>query len=317
MTATQTESGKALHMGLPMTNGKLAVWLFLVTEIMFFTGLIGSYIVLRQSTPERVVSFGETKHEVHWPRPHDVHLQEWAGAVNTFVLICSSLTVVLAHHALGLGQVKKATLLIAATLLLGILFMGIKAFEYRAKFQHGILPGEIGDHLENADVGFPYKERIRGQLRAVVEHPDHHHIDKSSATYREVEAFFKRLDGTDVDPATSLPTGRPMNPIEVGTEVNKVVHENEKRVNKGEESGLLHLTQYVPYGNMWASCYFAMTGFHALHVFGGLVVFVVILIMAARGRLGKQHEPVLEYTGLYWHFVDIVWIFLFPLLYLV
>ena len=73
----------------------------------------------------------------------------------------------------------------------------------------------------------------------------------------------------------------------------------------------------IPFGNMWASCYFAMTGFHAIHVLGGLVIFVIMLIMAARGRLGVQHESMFELTGLYWHFVDIVWIFLFPLLYLV
>jgi cytochrome c oxidase subunit 3 len=60
-----------------------------------------------------------------------------------------------------------------------------------------------------------------------------------------------------------------------------------------------------------------MTGFHALHVFGGLVVFAIILTMAALGRFGPQHEGMVELTGLYWHFVDIVWIFLFPLLYLV
>ena len=60
-----------------------------------------------------------------------------------------------------------------------------------------------------------------------------------------------------------------------------------------------------------------MTGFHALHVLGGLVVFVIILWIAFKGRLGKKHESMIELTGLYWHFVDIVWIFLFPLLYLV
>jgi hypothetical protein len=79
----------------------------------------------------------------------------------------------------------------------------------------------------------------------------------------------------------------------------------------------LHLAYSIPYGNMWASCYFAMTGFHAIHVFGGLVVFAIILIMAYRGQFGVRHESMIELTGLYWHFVDIVWIFLFPLLYLV
>src|SRR5262249_1591223 len=79
----------------------------------------------------------------------------------------------------------------------------------------------------------------------------------------------------------------------------------------------LHLASIIPFGNLWASCYFAMTGFHALHVFGGLVISVIMLVMAAGGRFGVQHAGMLELTGLYWHFVDIVWIFLFPLLYLV
>jgi len=79
----------------------------------------------------------------------------------------------------------------------------------------------------------------------------------------------------------------------------------------------LGLSPAIPHGNMWASCYFAMTGFHALHVFGGLVVFAIMLLMAARGRFAPRHALMVELTGLYWHFVDIVWIFLFPLLYLV
>ncbi|MFL5331308.1 MAG: heme-copper oxidase subunit III [Gemmataceae bacterium] len=317
MTVTENEPVSPLHMGLPMPNGKLAIWLFLVTEIMFFTGLIGSYIVLRQSAPNRVVTLGTAQQEIHWPRPHDVHLAEWMGAVNTFVLICSSLSIVLGHHALGHRDVKKATIYIAVTLALGCVFMGIKALEYKAKFEHGILPGNIGDHLESTDVGYLYKDRIRGQLRAVIDDPDHHHIAKDSETYKDAQTLAKDLDGGEVNPATNLPPNKPLNPIEVGQRVNELLAKSEHRVEHKEEKAELHLAPYVPFGNMWASCYFAMTGFHALHVLGGLVVFAIILIMAARGRLGPQHEGLFEYTGLYWHFVDIVWIFLFPLLYLV
>jgi len=81
----------------------------------------------------------------------------------------------------------------------------------------------------------------------------------------------------------------------------------------------LHLPPYIAYGNLWASCYFAMTGFHAVHVFGGIVVFGVILLKGLRGKLQPNpwNTSMMELTGLYWHFVDVVWIFLFPLLYLV
>src|ERR1700745_3729952 len=73
-------------MALPLPNGKLAMWLFLVTEIMFFTALIGTYLILRSSIPT------DPRDVIKWPAPHDVHLVEWIGAFNTFVLILSSLT---------------------------------------------------------------------------------------------------------------------------------------------------------------------------------------------------------------------------------
>ena len=116
-----------------------------------------------------------------------------------------------------------------------------------------------------------------------------------------------KVDGQDVQ---KLET-RALSPPEVGGRVKEILEQAEK------DDKTLHLSPTIPFGNMWASCYFAMTGFHALHVFGGLVVFVIILLIAARGKFGPQHEGMLELTGLYWHFVDIVWIFLFPLLYLV
>ena len=109
--------------------------------------------------------------------------------------------------------------------------------------------------------------------------------------------------------AAEADVGEGLTSAEVGARINTILkdhpHEN------------LHLTPAIPFGNLWASCYFALTGFHALHVFGGLVVFVLILLMGVAGRLGRQHEGMLELVGLYWHFVDIVWTFLFPLLYLV
>ena len=105
-----------------------------------------------------------------------------------------------------------------------------------------------------------------------------------------------------------------INPQQLRDGVDKLYHNN---MEFFEEHKDMHLSVVIPFGNTWASCYFAMTGFHALHVFGGLVVFAVILIMAMMGRLGIQHAGLLELVGLYWHFVDIVWIFLFPLLYLV
>ena len=114
---------------LPIPNGKLFMWLFLSTEIMFFAALIGVYIVIRFGAPPGT-----------WPVPHAVHLVEIFGAINTFVLICSSVTIVLALEAARGNRSGSAKSWLLATLILGSVFLGIKAYEYYSKFTHGIYP---------------------------------------------------------------------------------------------------------------------------------------------------------------------------------
>jgi cytochrome c oxidase subunit 3 len=272
-----------LKMGAPVPNGKLAMWIFLATEIMFFTGLIGTYIVLRNGTPSTAEP---------WPIPEQVHLIEWVGALNTFVLICSSVTVVLAHYALMHGRVGRAVLYVGVTLALGTVFLVIKGFEYTSKYQHDILPGHVFDRLDGKR-GMEYIRKVKEQLKEIEE-----------TKYAGAAASGCRQLAKDLE----LENGRArLTPTQLGQRVKGLLEEDEH----------LHLSPVIPFGNLWASCYFAMTGFHALHVLGGLVIFAIMLVMAILGQLGVQHALFLELTGLYWHFVDIVWIFLFPLLYLV
>src|SRR5262245_9832504 len=264
------------HMGLPLPNGKLAIWFFLITEIMFFTALIGTYMILRNGQPNK---------EAPWPTPRQVHLVEAVGAGNTFVLICSSLTVVLAHYAIGRGEIKKATLYVAATLLLGAVFLVVKYFEYKAKWDHDILPGHIGELLPTMSldrqrqfdgIGQQYVERIRKQLVAITDEPDKHHLRADSKALAECKALLKDITELE-DPETKRPR-RALTPAQVGERVNELIHKAED-----EWKEPLHLSPTIPFGNMWASCYFALTGFHALHVLGGLVAFVIILGIAALG----------------------------------
>jgi cytochrome c oxidase subunit III len=300
-----------LHMGLPLPNGKLAMWLFLVTEIMFFTALIGTYVLLRNGVPTPLHAGehyepGTYTGAHHWPTPEHVHLEEWIGAGNTFVLICSSLTVVLALWAMSRGNVRQATLFVGITFCLGLVFLLVKAYEYNQKFKHDILPGHMGDHLDGP-MGPWYKERVRGQLQAIAADP--HGL--STATVVKCKDLLDRMDGKP--PATAAEAYYPgLSPVALGNEVDKLLHEAEEEHHENPP-----LSPAIDFGNLWASCYFAMTGFHALHVFGGLVIFAIILLKAGFGQLGMRHATMLEITGLYWHFVDIVWIFLFPLIYLV
>jgi cytochrome c oxidase subunit 3 len=352
-------------MALPLPNGKLAMWLFLVTEIMFFTALIGTYCIIRSSIPNHAI--------VKWPTPEQVHLVEWVGAFNTFVLILSSLTVVLAHYAAGKGNFKAALYYVLTTAVLGCVFLGVKAWEYNSKFKHDILPGRIGELLdfpgeielteealktarEQGDkshararerrleelkaidpkvlaaqslardtqfhsVGTLYLDRVRDQLVHVVkeatddktpEDVTQEDLDGMSKEVRMCYDLYKEMSSQPVTGPNGVASYHsPLTPGQVGGRVNHILHVAH---SNGKE---IHLTPAIPYGNMWASCYFAMTGFHALHVFGGIVVFVVLLIVGMVGKVGPYYTAALEYTGLYWHFVDIVWIFLFPLLYLV
>ena len=180
--------------GIP--NGKLGMWVFLASEVMFFSGLIGAYIVLRMSNPA-------------WPGSEG-HLNVAIGTVNTLLLICSSTTIVLALAASESRRVPAVRGWLLATILLGSSFLVIKGFEYAAKFSHEIFPRT----------------------------------------------------------------------------------------------------------NIFWSRYFALTGFHALHVLGGILFNLFILRQTASEARWAQQGHRLELAGLYWHFVDIVWIFLFPMLYL-
>jgi cytochrome c oxidase subunit 3 len=361
MSHAVAESIQHPKMGIPLPNGKLAVWLFLITEIMFFTGLIGTYILLRNGEPTGMEP---------WPRPHDVHLVEWIGAFNTFVLICSSVTVVLAHYALSKGNAKRSLMLVGITLALGGVFLVVKAVEYKSKFDHDILPGHVTEKLPgklakkyekqitiltyNPDnmpilTGRKYVHAVEQELEEIVKHPPDD-LAKDSDAYEACEKLHKALVKDRTENLFQL-TPKLVNMCVVGpehikqyTKVDDVDEEDFNRVKdmlavtsagKTEYKGIMemptvpkdsqdnghriHLPHSIPFGNMWASCYFALTGFHALHVLGGLVIFAIILLMGARGTFvpGPKHETMLELTGLYWHFVDIVWIFLFPLLYLV
>jgi cytochrome c oxidase subunit 3 len=294
-------------MGIPLPNGKLAMWLFLVTEIMFFTAMIGVYMIIRNGQPTG---------SMPWPSPHDVHLSEFIGAGNTFVLILSSFFVVLAHYHLHYGRTNKAIFYLVGTLALGCLFLAVKAVEYKAKIDHEILPGRIFEKLDTDTIGYKFKRHVQAQLEHIVEHKATHGEKKDEAlkACEDLLADIKaekvtpqeinlRIRGSHHTPKTDLPKGYDVekNPV---TGILELDHD-------------AHLSYSIPWGNMWASCYFAMTGFHALHVLGGLVAFAGLLIMAAMGKFGPRNAGAVENIGLYWHFVDIVWIFLFPLLYLV
>ena len=360
---------------LPLRNGKVFMWLFLSTEIMFFAALIGTYVVIRFGAPPGT-----------WPSPQDMHLVETIGAFNTFVLICSSVTIVLALEAAKKSRSGPAKLWLAATLVLGTVFLLVKMYEYNSKFSHGIFPRQPRSLIhEKADLQYAAavretvtnkmteldpeadKERyefcqtlLDGVVRwaevkaarsdsgvaanaalnnlALSIYPPHdaHGADfsrvkqelsdlKGELEQERQDLLAEQAQGTDepeserareinarlatLEPELALVAAREkalpeLEKAEHG--INQMIH------HEGGFRPWLILPMMIPSGNMWASTYFLMTGFHAIHVLVGLIVFAILMPV----RFTAANAGIIENIGLYWHFVDLVWIFLFPLLYL-
>jgi heme/copper-type cytochrome/quinol oxidase subunit 3 len=278
---------------LPLTNGKLFMWLFLSTEIMFFAALIGVFIVIR---------FGA----MVWPATHEVHLSEPIGAFNTFVLLMSSVSVVLALEYARNNNSAMAKIWLAVTLALGSVFLGVKAYEYNAKFAHGIYPWHPRSRIhERPDVY--YGSAVRARANELLTELK----TKKEGERTEADAGREKLlNGLLAEASSTKEADLAMLAAKIMPMPLSEAHAHAGGLN--EEYSWLKMPVVIPGGNMWASTYFLLTGFHAIHVIVGLIVFAILLTMT----FNAANAGIIENIGLYWHFVDLVWIFLFPLLYL-
>lgn len=210
--------------------GTLGMWVFLVTEIMFFGGMFLAYTLYRSQFGADFASASN-------------HLDITLGTLNTGVLILSSFTMAMAVYFTQIGKSRPQIFCLVLTIILGLSFLGVKAIEYKAKYDDRLIPGYL------------------------------------------------------------IPS-RPFGP--------EVAHEGDTDEHK------LHLLPgaTVKHVEMFYWIYFAMTGMHALHMIIGAGLLTFLLYFSIKGRYGPEYHSPVEVIGLYWHFVDIVWIFLFPLLYL-
>lgn len=345
---THAATAPTLKMGIPIPNAKLGMWLFLGTEIMFFTAFIGTYIVMRMGS-------------LGWPTDTDVtHIQIGLGGTNTFVLILSSYFVVVSHDALLTNRYARAWNYMLATLVLGFVFLGIKSVEYAGKFQHDILPGRIPENNRQAmdkvinQFGVVVDKRLaaavpneskREEQRAAIDAKVKALTEKSGkspAEEKELTAasavaklnaeYVSLKEHVRADISLSVPfdhfdairkeeNSRSKYPAvtleEVNNKVKTLLTSKDTPVDVEVASLANGLSEAHPilYGNLFASNYFLMTGFHAIHVIIGLFMFILVLMKGS--RLCVDDAILVENIGLYWHFVDLVWIFLFPLLYII
>jgi len=278
--------------GDPTPPGKVAIWMFLASEIMFFIAILGTYIILRSGSPELFKKFASV-------------LSKPLGAVNTGVLILSSLTMALAVDAAQKGKREKTIGMLAITFLCASAFMFIKLnFEYRDKWNHHTVVYRVASNTMDkaqADQFFVvdgHFDADKSDDKTMVLHgrqmevPMHGRFDIHLVSEEDIEKGIVTEGGSMVSHPTEVPE----------TEVSIPRAMIAQDIN------------YMPWKNIFYACYFTLTGVHGVHVLGGMLPILFLMIQAIRGKLYPAHT---EYVGLYWHFVDLVWIFLFPLLYLI
>ncbi len=232
-------------------SAKLGMWIFLATELLFFSGLFCAYAVYRANHPEIFVYAHR-------------FLDKVLGGVNTVILICSSLTMALAVRAAQLGRRRAVAAFLAVTLVFAGGFLGVKAIEYHAKWKHGLLWGKQYHPSEHATGA-----HVAGKPAAP---------DLSAARAAEGPPG---LAGAPEEPTHRVPAGAPRNV------------------------------------QIFFSIYFVMTGLHGIHVIAGMAVIGWLLGRALRGEFADGYAVPVDNVGLYWHLVDLIWIYLFPLLYLI
>ncbi len=295
-------------------NAKIGIWLFLASEVMLFGGLFSGYVFLRLGAEPGF-----------WP--HGL-LNVPVGTMNTAILILSSVTVVMAWASLKMRRYTHYLVYLGATIVCGLIFLVVKlAYEYPQKFDHfGIYLKEearlkyepyLGnEHL--AKKGLAPRTEITGHLHAVdisrdgrEEEVEIHSPSEVSHLAQEkgvqILGYHINLDTENADP-TNPANDRPHF-------WHKPPSEKQAHV---EAKDVLWATAFLPKHSNYFATYFTITGLHGLHVFGGIVVFTYFFF---RSRKMYDAEPEhlanrLEVAGLFWHFVDLVWIFVFPIFYL-
>src|SRR4051812_11990400 len=281
------------------------MWVFLVQEVMFFGGLFVAYLVYRHKYFE---AFGTAS----------ATLRIWLGTFNTIVLIGSSLTMAMAVNAASIGKRKLTMFFLVSTLVLGSIFLGVKVIEYSEKFEKREVPGanfcfhpnggECANIVERSDEA----DTIPGTLNIIKRYATGgwgELREGGEAAASTLEFPVEHARGSQM---TSSHQGTPVTEHTAGASGEGI-----EQLASGEVGGANERQRSMPGSEIYFGLYFAMTGMHALHMIIGAGILLWLIYWAQKGLYTRDYFPPVENFGLYWHFVDIIWISLFPLLYLI
>lgn len=278
----------------------LGMWAFMSTEVMMFGGLFFVYTLYRHLFAGAAHELNQGGSGITYADPFHVGgflLNVPLGTANTFVLLFSSLTMAMAVHFAQLQKRKAMLGFMAATLLFGCTFLGIKAVEWTADYHEGLVPALNWEPDETL--------KHKGYLAVGGSGVDGTISTDSAASNQPFES------------GRALTTGQPAPNPE--TKVGASGHAAAEGGHGGQAHGSSGTPESVNTNHlqMYFVIYFCMTGLHAIHMVIGAAILITMMIMGARGAFENGNDQPVELFGLYWHFVDIVWVFLFPLLYLV
>ena len=274
-------------------NAKVGIWLFLASEVMLFGGLFSAYVFLRLDADPG-----------SWP--HGL-LNVPVGTMNTGILIASSVTVVMAWASLKMRKFRAYWWYMLVTILCGVIFLAVKlVYEWPQKFDHfgAFIKKDklekyeqyLGNH-HLAERGLAPRREITGHLH-----------NKEALHDENAKEYEIALDPVNADP-TNPDMDRPHFLYVPPTD----------KVATIEKEDVEYANMFLPKHSAYFASYFTITGLHGAHVLGGVIVFTYLWLPVGTKLYKRNPEHLanrVEVAGLFWHFVDLVWIFVFPLFYL-
>lgn len=306
-------------------SGKLGIWLFLVTEVLFFSGMFCAYALYRSLHPE-VFSFSSQ------------FLNAKLGAFNTGVLLFSSLTMAWAVRCAQLRQRTALIVNLSITLGCATIFLGVKAIEYSHKWDMGLLVAGYYSHLEHAGehheglspwlirfsiipamavlgLGAWYFNARSKKDKATAEIAGPFLV--TALCYFVGVGIGMMFEGGDQEASKPAAHASSESHDHAHADDHAKPHTDDKQSELRPGQATVADVDQRGHAGIFFSIYYCMTGVHALHIIGGIVVLGWLLIRATKDHFNEQYFGPVDYVGLYWHLVDLIWIYLFPLLYLI
>ncbi|MEQ3662094.1 MAG: cytochrome c oxidase subunit 3 [Flavobacterium sp.] len=303
---------------LGATYGKMMMWFFIVSDALTFSGFLAAYGFSRFKFIENWPIADEVF--THFPFLHGVPAPMYYVALMTFILIFSSVTMVLAVDAGHQMKKSKVAIYMFLTIIGGFIFLGSQAWEWKnfIKGEYGAIETKGGSILQFVDKS---GKRVALHEFAKVLPEDREHLSRENGFWFMEESTLPTysvnevVEGFKAHPDVLVKS-------ELIVDKEKVVLTREESLKKMESA--MYVVEGAnlirnEYGHkLFANFFFFITGFHGFHVFTGVLINVIIFFNVILGTYEKRKSyEMVEKVGLYWHFVDLVWVFVFTFFYLV